>query len=108
MNSMDLLPSAEQHPAPREPIPPPSQGQIRPFAWGLFLRPNFEIHKHFKIKDYFMRYTRFAPENAHRNHQHHSLSLSPLFARQIELEKERKDAQIAKTRITGVKCTVCL
>ena len=38
-----------------------------------------------------MRDARFAPENAHRNHQHHSLSLSPLFARQIELEKEMAD-----------------
>ena len=35
-----------------------------------------------------MRDARFAPENAHRNHQHHSLSLSPLFARQIELERK--------------------
>lgn len=38
-----------------------------------------------------MRDARFAPENARRNHQHHSLPLSPLFARQIELEKEMAD-----------------
>lgn len=39
-----------------------------------------------------MRDARFALENAdRRNHQHHSLPLSPLFARQIELEKEMAD-----------------